>query len=175
MERLVVDLSRFLYGEKLPHTVLCLNQSIALAVHSGWPIDVRAPETPSGFQLHLTDPPPKRRLARRLTRPHSALDQHGQARAVGDSRYARDRQGVQSALWRARACHSPRRSALPTRRWAGAGTDRRWRPESASAGCWTRLQQSSDSKTLRARNVPRCWTLSTIGRRTHGYASVPAP
>jgi hypothetical protein len=80
MERLVVDLSRFLCGEKLPSTVLCLNQSIALAVHSGWPIDVRAPEPPSGFQLHLTDPPPKRRYARRLTRLHSALDQHGRVK-----------------------------------------------------------------------------------------------
>lgn len=42
VERLVVDLSRFLHGEKLPHTVLCLNQSIALAAHADWPIDVRA-------------------------------------------------------------------------------------------------------------------------------------
>lgn len=42
VERLVVDLSRFLNGEKLPHTVLCLNQSIALGAHADWPIDVRS-------------------------------------------------------------------------------------------------------------------------------------
>jgi glycosyltransferase involved in cell wall biosynthesis len=44
VERLVVNLSHFLHEEKLPHTILCLNQSIALAAHADWPIDVHALE-----------------------------------------------------------------------------------------------------------------------------------
>jgi glycosyltransferase involved in cell wall biosynthesis len=44
VERLLVDLSRFLYGERRPHTILCLNRSIDLAGHADWPIDVRALE-----------------------------------------------------------------------------------------------------------------------------------
>jgi glycosyltransferase involved in cell wall biosynthesis len=46
VERLVVDLSRFLHGHDLPHTILCLNRSIDLAAHADWPIDVHALEPP---------------------------------------------------------------------------------------------------------------------------------
>jgi len=46
VERLVLDLSRFLHERKLSHTVLCLNQSIALAALADWPINIHALEPP---------------------------------------------------------------------------------------------------------------------------------
>ena len=44
VERLLLDLSRFLHGEKLPHTILCLSRSIDLASHADWPMEVRTLE-----------------------------------------------------------------------------------------------------------------------------------
>lgn len=46
VERLLLDLSRFLHCKKLPHTILCLSRSIDLASHADWPMDVQALEPP---------------------------------------------------------------------------------------------------------------------------------
>lgn len=45
VERLVVDLSRFLHRQGIPHTILCLSRSIDLAAYADWPIDVHALES----------------------------------------------------------------------------------------------------------------------------------
>lgn len=44
VERLLLDLSRFLHDEKRPHTILCLSRSIDLAAHADWPMEVKALE-----------------------------------------------------------------------------------------------------------------------------------
>lgn len=44
VERLLLDLSRFLHDERLPHTILCFSRSIDLASHADWPMEVRALE-----------------------------------------------------------------------------------------------------------------------------------
>jgi glycosyltransferase involved in cell wall biosynthesis len=44
VERLIVDLSRFLHERGRPHTILCLSRSFDLAAYADWPMDVRALE-----------------------------------------------------------------------------------------------------------------------------------
>ena len=46
VERLVVELSRYLNEKNKPHTVLCLNRSIDLAAHADWPMHVQSLDTP---------------------------------------------------------------------------------------------------------------------------------
>ena len=46
VERLLIDLSRFLNAERLPHTILCLNRSIDLAARADWPMEVMALDPP---------------------------------------------------------------------------------------------------------------------------------
>jgi len=40
VERLLVDLSRFLHAQKMPHSILSLSSSIDLASYADWPMDV---------------------------------------------------------------------------------------------------------------------------------------
>ncbi len=40
VERLILELSRFLYEERQPHTILCLNSTIDLAAYAQWPINI---------------------------------------------------------------------------------------------------------------------------------------